>query len=226
MKTTHHHETDWLHLGHFDVSQIIGGLLARYPATSEFTFQYEGGYVNDPDDPGGCTNMGITIHTLEAWRGEPVDCVDVANLTKLEAQLIYATNYWAPIWGNSLPVGVNTQVYDWGVNSGPSTSVKHLQKLVGTAQDGIMGPNTLDMTKKYCEVASTKTLILELQEERQTYYESLANFPKYGNGWTSRNNACTSLALDLEGDRLPAIIVPTEVEERLNKLEQWAASFS
>lgn len=204
---------------HFSPAQVIGGYRARYPASYRFTRGWEGGYVNDPDDPGGCTNMGITIGTLRAWRDDSsTDCEDVYNLSSTEAGLIYASNYWAPVWGNQLPVGINCQVWDFGVNAGPSRAVRYLQMIVGTTEDGIMGPATLAAA----EDADQAELLQSYHDERQRYYESLSTFSKYGTGWTNRNSACYDLSVDLlEGkpDR------PSGLEARVSRLETWAGSF-
>lgn len=220
---------------HFSPREIIGGYAARYPAASDFTFTYEGGYVNDPDDPGGCTNMGITIGTLRGWRSDDsLTCNDVKALSYQEAALIYATNYWAPVWGNKLPVGVNTQVYDWGVNSGPRTSVMHLQRIVGTTDDGAMGPNTLAAVNAYVDKATVQVLLDQYHAERQRYYESLSSFSKYGNGWTARNDACLELSSTLASTtiELPSLPIPApdggdtdQLNKRMTALETWAQSF-
>lgn len=237
IKTIDHNE--WIDkvksCSHFSAFEILQGVAAGYPAISEFTFQYEGGYVNDPDDPGGCTNMGITIGTLRAWRDDPsVNCEDVKALTKFEAQMIYAANYWSPVWGNKLPIGLNAQVYDWGVNSGPSRSVKYLQQMVDSPADGVMGPNTLKAAEAFVAKEGIDIALHEYHETRQAYYESLSSFDKYGNGWTSRNDACLELSLNLAHDRTPTIPWPddlldldndTDILKRITRLEMWADSF-
>jgi lysozyme family protein len=199
-------------------------IAAKYPESYEFTLQYEGGYVNDPDDPGGCTNMGITIGTLTDWRKDPtVTCNDVKALTEDEAAQIYAKNYWDKVWGNDLPVGLNTQVWDFGVNAGPSRAIKQLQFLVNSPQDGKMGPNTLQATKDYVALHGVEAVINAYAQMRQNYYESLDGWSKYGAGWTNRNRDCTALAVQLARE-----VVPTsqdDLEARIAKLEKWASSF-
>lgn len=201
-KTIHHgewltHVTDYMH---FKPEEIIGAYHARYPDAYRFTMEFEGGYVNDPDDPGGCTNMGITIGTLTAWRDDPTtDCDDVYELSPVEAGMIYAQNYWAPVWGNQLLVGVNTQVWDFGVNSGPATAIKKLQTLVGSTIDGFMGPETLAGVDAYIDLYDLDTLLRSYHDLRQAYYESLSTFSKYGNGWTRRNDECLALSQQLGG---------------------------
>jgi lysozyme family protein len=180
-------------------ARVLDACLARYPACYSFTLGYEGGYVNDPNDPGGCTNMGITIGTLQAWRGPDVTvtCSDVQALTEPEAFLIYAQNYWAPVQGSDLPVGLNLQVWDWGVNSGPGTAIIKLQWMVGCTEDGIMGPETLAATERYVEDQGVEAAIEAYGSIRQAYYESLDGWVHYGEGWTNRNDDCMA-----EGIRL------------------------
>lgn len=207
-------------------------IAARYPEISAFTFRYEGGYVDHPSDPGGCTNRGITIGTLRDWRKDPsLTCDDVRALTEEEAAEIYAKNYWDPVWGDKLPVGVNCQTYDWGVNSGPGRSVRALQELVGSTADGIMGKNTLAAVERYVAAHGIEDTLLAYHAKRQRFYESLSTWPTFGKGWTARNDACLelSLALAAEGPADTDVTEPDSdplkaLEERVAELEEWRAS--
>ena len=80
----------------------------------------EGGYINHPADPGGCTNRGITKQTLAAWRGHVVTCEDIRNLTDSEAREIYRVRYLKPFKDVSLDL--KPQVVDIAVNSGITTA--------------------------------------------------------------------------------------------------------
>lgn len=216
------------HYSQFSVEQIISGVEARYPDCYRFTKQFEGGYVNDPNDPGGCTNMGITIGTLEAWRGEPVTCEDVKALAEPEVGLIYSTNYWAPVWGSKLPIGLNLQVWDWGVNSGPSRSIKYLQRLIGTTQDGIMGPDTLKATEEYATDYGLENMIVAYSELRQEYYESLDGWVHYGDGWTRRNHDCVNLGITMAQAGPAHIPLPVpigDLDNRVAAIENWIRSY-
>lgn len=207
-------------------------IAARYPEISAFTFRYEGGYVDHPNDPGGCTNRGITIGTLRDWRGDQsLTCADVKALTEEEAAEIYAENYWAPVWGDKLPIGVNCQTYDWGVNSGPSRSVKALQQIVGSTADGIMGKNTLAAVEAYVAASGVEGLLHKLHAKRQSFYEGLSTWPSFGKGWTARNDACLELSLQLAAEDAAATdVTETEddrisaLEKRVEELEKWRAS--
>lgn len=111
----------------------------------------EGGYVNDPDDPGGATNHGVTLSTL---RGLGIDRtgdgqVDLADLRALDADAaaaILVTNYFRKPRLGDLPAVLQPSVFDMQVNAG-SNAVRILQRLLtrmglATADDGIVGPRT------------------------------------------------------------------------------------
>ena len=77
----------------------------------------EGGFVNDPDDPGGATNFGVTIHTLRALRGTAT-AADVKALTEAEAIAIFKDQYFKRPKINQLPAALQATVYDMQVNAG------------------------------------------------------------------------------------------------------------
>ena len=101
--------------------------------------QHEGGYVNDPKDPGGETKYGIS---KRAYPSE-----DIANLTLERAKTIYARDYWGPAGCDGLPDCIKYQMFDIAVNTSapghPTTAIKCLQRAIGADVDGVMGPNTL-----------------------------------------------------------------------------------
>ena len=98
----------------------------------DLMFGHEGGYVNNPKDPGGATKYGITHRTLAADRGvRSVTPAQVEALSKEEAAEIYRRSYWVQSGGDLLPVGIDFMAFDYGVNSGPAQAVKSLQRVVG-----------------------------------------------------------------------------------------------
>ena len=106
----------------------------------------EGGFVNDPDDPGGATNFGVTIHTLRALRGTAT-AADVKALTEAEAIAIFKDQYFKRPKINQLPAALQATVYDMQVNAG-GNAIKILQRLaaefgVKLAVDGVLGPKSI-----------------------------------------------------------------------------------
>lgn len=96
---------------------------ANFQAAMTLVLREEGGYSNNPADPGRATNFGITLATLSAFRGHQVTDADVKALTLGEAMTIYRANYWNAIKGDQLPSGIDLAVLDYAVNSGPRKGI-------------------------------------------------------------------------------------------------------
>ncbi|WP_376097228.1 glycoside hydrolase family 108 protein [Roseomonas sp. CCTCC AB2023176] len=142
----------------------------------------EGGFVNDPRDPGGATNMGITRATLSAFRDAEASVEDVRDLTRAEAREIYRSRYWTPLRCEALPPGVDLSVFDFGVNAGPGRAARLVQRAAGVTPDGSIGPITL------AAIAARRPedLIARFAEGRMEHYRSLSTFATFGRGWTNR----------------------------------------
>lgn len=168
---------------------------SNFNACLAFVLSAEGGYVDDPLDPGGATNLGITLRVLSDWRHTAVTKTDVRDLTREEAGAIYRARYWNVVHGDSLPAGVDLMVFDAGVNLGTGRSARMLQAVVGAAEDGAIGSETLGAMQSH----HAPDLISNLAEEREAYYHSLSTFSHFGAGWTARVNRVKELALQMAG---------------------------
>ena len=91
----------------------------------------EGGYCNNPQDPGGETKWGISKRQYPQ--------VDIAGLTQDGAKVIYKRDYWTPCRVEELPMEVRFDVFDGAVHSGCRQSVKWLQTICGVSADGVVG---------------------------------------------------------------------------------------
>jgi lysozyme family protein len=155
---------------------------SRFDACMPFIFKAEGGYADNPADPGGPTNFGITLATLRAYQGDPnLTADDVKKLTPAVAKEIYRTAYWNRMQCGALPAGLDLEVFDFGVNSGPAESVKTLQSLVGVTQDGSIGPITLAAVAQF----NVGDLIGRFAQARLAFYQGL-NMPEFEQGWATR----------------------------------------
>lgn len=155
----------------------------------ELMFGHEGGYSNVATDSGGPTKYGVTHRTLAAHRGVPsVTAAQVKALTLDEAEDIYRKGYWTQSGGDLLPAGLDYAAFDFGVNSGPARAVKTLQRVVGVAEDGNAGPQTLAAVEAY--PGGLAKLIRDYCDARMAFLRSLKNaktgFPVNGRGWTIR----------------------------------------
>jgi lysozyme family protein len=171
------------------------GMADMFNACLAFTLREEGGYVDDPADPGGATNMGITLATYREWSDDPTfGPTQVEDMTERTARAIYRSLYWNPLRADALPTGVDLSVFDMGVNAGIWRSARLLQRALGfTGEevDGCIGPETLDAAAK-CDPC---TLVTDLAERQSAYYRSLADFPIFGTGWLNRTEARRVAAL-------------------------------
>jgi lysozyme family protein len=146
----------------------------------ELVLKSEGGWVNNPKDPGGETNLGVTKAVWEEWVGHPVE--SLKKLTKDDVAPLYEQKYWRPCYGEVLPRGLDFIVFSMGVNAGPGRSIKLLQFAIGCVPDGVIGPTTRGLIS----ASNTATLIAKFSETRREYYRTLKTFPIFGKGWLAR----------------------------------------
>lgn len=137
----------------------------------------EGGYSNDPSDPGGETNWGITV----AVARENGYVGAMKDMDQSVAKAIYAKKYWQPTF-DQLPYSVAFQVFDGAVNSGVEQAARWLQRAAGVADDGHLGPISM------AAIAATDTakLVMLFNAERLMFMTKLSNWPSAGKGWARR----------------------------------------
>ena len=149
-----------------------------------FTIGHEGGYVNNPNDPGGETKYGI------CKRDYPKE--DIKNLTIDRAKEIYYKNYWLPSYSNDL-VALNFPLtaivlFDTAINCGCKTSKILLQKSIGVEADGMIGKQTVNGLKLYKDLDMCNRLL----DRRKEYYDLIISknikLSVFKKGWYNRIN--------------------------------------
>ncbi len=156
------------------------------PGIDEITQQIikrEGGYVNDPDDPGGATKYGVTLATmqrlgLDVNADGRINRRDVRALTRAQAADIFKQQYFDAANIGLLPEALQPSVYDMNVNAG-ANAAKILQRLLGefgypTLADGAIGPNTANMAAQ-AYAAAPDYLVDAYGIARRNYYYALAD---------------------------------------------------
>lgn len=142
----------------------------------------EGGYVNDPADPGGATKHGVTIHTMRRLgmdldRDGQVTAADVRRLTRDQAVDIFLREYFAKPGIANLPVQLQASVFDMQVNAG-ANAVKILQRLLTRlghpcSDDGVIGPQTARAA--HAAAAVIPDIADQYGTARRDYYYALAD---------------------------------------------------
>ena len=155
---------------------------ANFQPSLNLTLKFEGGWVDNIHDPGGATNMGITLNSLASYRNKPVSSADLRLLTRGEAAEIYHQMFWHPLCADDLPAGVDVVLFDYAVNSGHPAAVRTVQALLDCPVDGILGPNTLAALAH----GSSTELIRGISDQRLNFLKRLSTFRWFGAGWTTR----------------------------------------
>ena len=135
---------------------------------------HEGGYVNDKRDPGGETKYGVSKRSYPT--------LNIASLTEYDAKAIYLRDFWKPAGCDRVPPAIAFDLFDMAVNSGVSRAIKTLQRVVGTAEDGQLGPITLAAVAALDPVRA----VARFNAVRLAFMASLPTWPTFSRGWALR----------------------------------------
>jgi lysozyme family protein len=169
-----------------------------YRTALDFVLRWEGGFVDDPIDPGGRTNRGITQKTYDAYRkSKQLPDADVKDVTEVEVEEIYQRNYWQAAHCPELPAKLAIAQMDTAVNMGVGAAVRLLQRALGLTPDGRFGPKTLAAVRQ-----SDPPRLLEryLELRRARYHHLVEKNPslkKFLKGWLNRLDGLQELVKSL-----------------------------
>jgi len=155
---------------------------SNFAACLELVLKEEGGYVNNPNDPGGMTNLGVTKRAWESWVQKTVSENVMQKLTPADVEPFYKAQYWMGVKGDQLTLGLDYAVFDLAVNSGVSRAVKFLQKLAVVPADGVLGQRSLEAIAE----ADARQMIDGMCEMRMDFLKTLSTFKIFGKGWSER----------------------------------------
>jgi lysozyme family protein len=171
--------------------------MADFKKAHKFVARWEGGYVDNPSDPGGATNYGISLRFLQAQGTEVgdldgdgvVDINDIRNMTSQKAADIMEDCFWYPLGLDDVPPKCALVIYDTAVNMGTTTAKRLVQQVLGVQVDGIWGRHTWGKLMT-CHDQNTALALINLRRGR---YHSLArNNPRFKvflKGWLNRLSA-------------------------------------
>ena len=143
----------------------------------------EGGYVNDPDDSGGPTNLGVTQAAYDEYRARRgLPRVSVKYITPDQAKQFYFDAYWTPLKPDLMIPELAIAAFDFGVNSGPHRAIRKLQATLGLKDDGFIGPMTKAALQKATLEDVTNYLFTRLRFVRLIGVKK----KKYLKGWQNR----------------------------------------
>ena len=167
----------------------------NFPQCFALVLKNEGGYVDNPKDPGGATNLGCTKAVWEEWVGHEVTKDDIRDLKPNDVMPLYKAKYWDTIKGDDLPEGVDYAVFDFAINSGPSRAAKALQSVLSVNVDGQIGPATL----RALETSNPREVATAVCEARLAFLQSLPTYDTFGKGWSKRVSEVETVAFNMVG---------------------------
>lgn len=173
--------------------------MASFDLFLPIVLRFEGGYVDNPNDPGGETNMGITMMTFQqcahALLGIDPTSQNLRALTPAQAGIIYKTNYWNKMQGDAFILqDLANIVCDFYVNAG-TNATKLLQTTLqgmgaAVTADGAIGPATLQALNGFTQ----DDVYRAYKQGRINYYQALgAKYPMFLKGWLNRVNSFPDL---------------------------------
>lgn len=147
---------------------------------------HEAGYSDDRRDPGNWTGGRVGAGELKGTKfgiaANTYPDLDIKNLTLEQAKAIYYRDWWLKIGADEIDEAIVFQLWDFAINAGMSTARRALQRAVGVADDGRIGPITLASVK----AMSVTDVLMRFNGQRLRYYTLLSTWPTYGKGWTNR----------------------------------------
>jgi lysozyme family protein len=169
--------------------------MASFDLFLPILLRFEGGYVDNPNDPGGETNKGITMRTFatcsHALLGIDPTSANLQALTDAQAGIIYRSNYWNPVQGDQFSVqDLANIVCDFYVNAGTHATslLQTVMNGLGTnvVVDGSLGPASMQALAGLDQT----TVYQRYRQGRINYYEQLGTrYPMFLQGWLNRVNA-------------------------------------
>jgi lysozyme family protein len=160
---------------------------------------HEGGYVNNPKDPGGATNKGVTLATFRTFVKPGGTIADLKAITDDQIATVYRRHYWDKVLGAELPSGVDFAVFDFAVNSGPRRAIEYLQRTLNVTVDGVIGPVTIRASKGELP----QSLVDRLCDARLAYMNRIKDkqgrllWKTFGRGWARRVKEVRELSMSM-----------------------------
>lgn len=185
-----------------------------YPEALKRLLVHEGGYGNHPSDPGGPTNFGITIADYRRYIKKSGTALDVKNMTRAEAAMIYKMRYADPQKYDETPAGLDYTLFDYGVNSGIGRSGKVIRRVMGMADN-----TSVVTTEVMAQIGKRdpKQLIAAVNDERLRFLKQLRTWSVFGKGWGSRVSGVKSVSLRMAKETGPVdqtVTTPVETTGR------------
>jgi len=160
--------------------------MSTFDACFERLIGHEGGYTDNPKDPGNSTGGRVGAGQLNGTKygiaANTYPDEDIKNITLERAKELYRRDYWSRIRADDMPVEIRYPLFDAAVNSGPVQATKWLQRAIGVAADGVIGPKTMAAVQAF-DAGKLRSAMLA---QRLLFMTNLPAWQTFGRGWARR----------------------------------------
>ena len=168
----------------------------QFPEFIERLLGHEGGYSNDPKDPGNWTGGKVGVGVLKGTKfgiaANTYPDLDIRNLTRDQAINIYRRDFWDAAGLGNLHPAIGYQMLDGAINSGLSRGTKFLQDAARVTVDGKIGP----ITRAAVQAADHNDIVMRFNAYRLRFMKDLPQWSTYSRGWADRIAANLLYAAD------------------------------
>ena len=148
----------------------------NFEACFKNVLRSEGKFVNNLEDPGSMTNLGVTKRVFESWVKREVTEKEMRDLKPSDVRDLYKTFYWDACRCDELTWGVDYSVFDLAVYIGIERSIITLQRVLEVKDDGIFGPATIKAAQEQDPIS----IIAGCFSARIGFYQNLKNYETFG----------------------------------------------
>jgi lysozyme family protein len=160
--------------------------------------KHEGGYTNNPTDPGNWTsgragvgtlvgtNLGVSAGAMSNYLGRPATVADMRGITPEFARPFFRQRYWNSVNADNLPMGLDYAMADMSYHSGPERAIRTLQNTLGTQTTGQLGAADYNAITAH---GNPQSLAGQYIANRRAFLQNLPIYSTFGSGWESRLNA-------------------------------------
>ena len=169
----------------------------KFEACLAHVLQSEGGWADNPSDPGGATMKGVTLATYRKYKPGATKA-QLRAISDADLAMIYRGGYWNKVKGDDLPAGLDLVAFDAAVNSGPGRGARWLQEALGVNPDGVIGPKTIAAAN----AAHKEAVIDRACSIRLNWLRTLPHWPTFGKGWSRRVEAVRDTASKMAAEHV------------------------
>lgn len=164
----------------------------------KYTLPDEGGWSDNPNDPGGATMHGITLATYSAYLNRMVSKDELKKIAIEDVQQIYMINFWLPMKLQALDSQtIATAIFNIGINRGPHRTVTLAQGVLGydvAKMDGIMGPDTIrDLNALHNDTYFINSFVVRVKAMYEIIATHNSHEKEFLDGWLNRASRLLTL---------------------------------